>query len=86
MISKKELEKARDNYLIYNTTPPQQFNLNRLIDEEGNITWKCEFHEKETCWNEGFLTWLSGEDALNLFFSCDPEDAQCELWDEELHG
>ena len=47
MISKKELERARDEYLVYNVAQPCQFNLKRLIDEDGEITWKCEFQDRE---------------------------------------
>lgn len=72
---------ARDRYLEVYATPPAQFNI-AYSNKNG---WSAEFHENETCWSEGFVTWMTGEPALNLFFSLDPSDVDLSSWDSELN-
>jgi len=69
LLSSDHIRKARDEYLKYNFTAPQQFNI-QYHEQKG---WRCEFHKDESCWYD-CTTWMSGEEALNIFFSLDPND------------
>jgi hypothetical protein len=77
--TKEVIKQARDEYLKHSVTAPEQFNIAYSLSEG----WSAEFHEDETCWNEGFTIWMSGEDVLNLFFSCDPDEVCLDGWRDE---
>lgn len=79
--TKEIIEKARNEYLLYNVKAPRQFNLG--YDEESG--WRCEFVEEESVWNNGFTTWISGDIVLEIFFSSDIELLDLQLWDEEFN-
>lgn len=71
---------AREEYLKYAVTYPKQFN----IAKSKSRGWSVEFHEKETCWEEGYITWESDPKVvLDLFFTADEDLVNLFGWDEE---
>ena len=76
----KVIEDARDEYLKYNCNPPRQFNI-AFSKING---WSAEFCEEEEEWNCG-TTWISGDEVLNLFFSCDSDKVNLDSWEESYN-
>lgn len=79
---REAIEEARKEYLKRCSTFPLQFNMQRCIDDEGNISWRAEFMPDEGTWNN-CTTWESGDKASSVFFSNNYDELESE-WDTEF--
>jgi len=78
-IPSETIKKAAIDYLRYNSIKPWQFNI-KLSLENG---WGCEFQPSLTLHDEGYLTWMSGEKVVELFFSANADLVSLLYFEEE---
>lgn len=81
-ITRETIEKARDEFLNVHGEDykPAQFNI-QYSQSEG---WRAEFMLNESTYNNCTL-WLSGDEALELYETCDPTLVDTSSWESEYN-
>lgn len=84
LLTTEVLENAVQEYLKYNAEPPQQLNIDFDDSAERWVIKFCSQSDRVTTHyctdargyqvSKEMACWYSGNDALNIFFSRDPED------------